>query len=168
MGKTVIGDMLRRSKTEPSEPVEPTYKTPAEALEAFKQEQEIEDAGPEIEGYRLWQERHWQEQKAAEQDAAAKVAMMDTPYCPAQEVLKMSIETIAERGVERDAGQERSMRSAVRAFNGMFDTHLTEEQGWMFMVLLKMSRSKGGTFNADNFVDGAAYFALAAEPAQRE
>lgn len=70
---------------------------------------------------------------------------------------------IGDRASERDTESERSMAATVRAFNGMFGTELTEEQGWHFMVLLKMSRAKGGTFRDDDYIDGAAYFALAGE-----
>jgi hypothetical protein len=42
---------------------------------------------------------------------------------------------------------------------------MTEEQGWMFMSILKMVRSQQGNFKLDNYEDGAAYFALAAEAA---
>ena len=50
----------------------------------------------------------------------------------------------------------------------MFNTELTETQGWLFMALLKMSRAKGGEFNSDDYIDGAAYFALAGESAEVE
>jgi len=70
---------------------------------------------------------------------------------------------IDDRAEQRDVEGERSMEATVGAFNQMFDTNLTEEQGWHFMVLLKMARSKGGKYRQDDYVDGAAYFALAGE-----
>jgi len=70
--------------------------------------------------------------------------------------------TIGARASERDVESERSMAKCVAAFNAMFGTALTEEQGWQFMVLLKMSRSTVGR-KRDDYVDGAAYFALAGE-----
>lgn len=81
----------------------------------------------------------------------------------AVDILKEAAECIGDRAEERDTEEERSMAATVRAFNGMFGTELTEEQGWHFMTLLKMSRSKGGEFRHDDYVDGAAYFALAGE-----
>lgn len=69
------------------------------------------------------------------------------------------------RASERDTNSERSMKGAVEAFNAIYSTELTEEQGWMFMVFLKASRAKGGEFRLDDYVDGSAYFALAGEAA---
>lgn len=87
------------------------------------------------------------------------------PPSDAPSLLTEAAETIGNRASERDTKAERSMAATVAAFNAMFDTELTEEQGWQFMVLLKMSRSKGGKYRRDDYVDGAAYFALAGESA---
>ena len=78
-------------------------------------------------------------------------------------ILNEAANCIGNRASERDTDAERSMAATVRAFNGMFGTELTEEQGWHFMTLLKMSRAKGGEYRRDDYVDGAAYFALAGE-----
>jgi hypothetical protein len=43
---------------------------------------------------------------------------------------------------------------------------MTEEQGWLFMALLKMVRSQQGELRMDSYEDGAAYFALAGEAAK--
>ena len=69
------------------------------------------------------------------------------------------------------------MSKTVAAFNAMTGHSLTEEQGWKFMVCLKLVRSEhdargveSPTGNrkrqTDNFVDGAAYFGLAGEAAE--
>ena len=74
--------------------------------------------------------------------------------------------TITERGVQRDAAAsgERSMAKTVAAFNGLTGRDLTEKEGWFFMTVLKMARSMNGKSpRRDDFVDGAAYFALAGE-----
>ena len=84
----------------------------------------------------------------------------------AKEILVTGANLIDERGTGRDQGKERSMLACVEAFNAVFNTELTETQGWLFMALLKMSRSKGGEFNSDDYIDGAAYFALAGESAE--
>ena len=55
------------------------------------------------------------------------------------------------------------MRAAVDAFNALTGHKLTERDGWMFMVMLKASRAQAGRFRADDYIDGAAYFALAGE-----
>lgn len=78
-------------------------------------------------------------------------------------MLEEAAECIGDRASERDTEAERSMAATIRAFNGMYGTELTEEQGWQFMVLLKMARAKGGDYRRDDYVDGAAYFALAGE-----
>ena len=78
-------------------------------------------------------------------------------------MLKEAADCIGDRAAERDTDAERSMAATVKAFNGMYGTSITEQMGWQFMVLLKMSRAKGGDFRRDDFVDGAAYFALAGE-----
>jgi hypothetical protein len=58
---------------------------------------------------------------------------------------------------------ERSMGRTVEAFNAITSHTLTEEQGWLFMGLLKMVRSQSGDFKSDNFEDEAAYAALRGE-----
>lgn len=74
---------------------------------------------------------------------------------------------LKERAAQRDLEGERSMKACVEAFNAMFSKDLTVTEGWRFMELLKMSRSRH-KFNADDFEDGAAYAALAGEEKSRE
>lgn len=78
-------------------------------------------------------------------------------------MLEQAAFCIGDRAAERDMEQERSMATAVQAFNAMYGTNLSETHGWMFMVFLKASRAKQGCFKADDYVDGASYFALAGE-----
>lgn len=63
---------------------------------------------------------------------------------------------------------ERSMGATVDAFRAITGHKLTEEQGWLFMQLLKAVRSQQGAYRADSYEDGAAYVALAGEAAARE
>lgn len=63
---------------------------------------------------------------------------------------------------------ERSMGATVEAFRAITGHKLTEEQGWLFMQLLKAVRSQQGAYRADSYEDGAAYVALAGEAAARE
>lgn len=73
-----------------------------------------------------------------------------------------------DRASTYDAPQgERSMASTVDAFNALTGHKLTEEEGWKFMVLLKLSRSCQGNMKLDNYEDGCAYFALAGEAAAK-
>lgn len=63
---------------------------------------------------------------------------------------------------------ERSMGATVQAFKAVTGHELTEEQGWLFMQLLKAVRSQQGAYRADSYEDGAAYVALAGEAAARD
>lgn len=68
---------------------------------------------------------------------------------------------------DKDSDGERSMGKTVQLFNTLTGHELTEEQGWMFMVCLKMVRSQSGNYQADDYIDGAAYFGLAGESANK-
>lgn len=90
-------------------------------------------------------------------------------YPQAWSFLEAGVKHMKDRASERDSDNgERSMLSTVNAFNAMYGTKLTEEQGWMFMVFLKASRAKGGLFRQDDYEDGSAYFALAGESAAKD
>ena len=86
----------------------------------------------------------------------------------AKEILNAAVDTLVDRAKERDQDEERSMSATVNAFNAMYNLNLTEEQGWMFMVFLKASRSKYGIVKLDDYVDGSGYFSLAGEAAVRD
>ena len=58
---------------------------------------------------------------------------------------------------------ERSMQKTVEIFNAWTGCHLTVQDGWRFVIALKMAREIQGFFNADDYVDGAAYMALLGE-----
>jgi hypothetical protein len=82
----------------------------------------------------------------------------------AEEILTKAAGHLADRAKTYDRPQgERSMEKTVQMFNTLAGTQLTTEQGWLFMVILKMVRSQQGDYKADNYEDGAAYFALAGE-----
>lgn len=63
---------------------------------------------------------------------------------------------------------ERSMTKTVAAFNTITGHSLTEEQGWLFMEVLKIVRSQQGEFKQDNYEDAVAYAALRGEAAEKE
>jgi hypothetical protein len=87
----------------------------------------------------------------------------------ADEILKRGADHIRDRAATRDQSNgERTMKQVVKAFNAIFGTKLTEEQGWQFMVLLKIVRGANGKVNIDDYEDEAAYAALAAEAAIKE
>lgn len=77
-----------------------------------------------------------------------------------------SADAIGARADQRDTPEgERSMGRAVTAFNAIYGTRLTEEMGWQFMAILKISRSAGGRRHRDDYIDQAAYAGLAGEAA---
>lgn len=82
----------------------------------------------------------------------------------APDILEKAAATMRERSAERDTEKERAMARTVAMFNAAFpDTPLSEYQGWMFMLFLKMARAHGGSFRLDDYIDMSAYAALAAE-----
>lgn len=84
-------------------------------------------------------------------------------------ILRTAALLLGQRAPQRDKETgERTMRRAVMAFNELEGTDLTESQGWKFMQVLKMARSSQGELNIDDYVDGAAYAALAGEAASAE
>ena len=85
------------------------------------------------------------------------------------EILKNAVGHMKDRAEQYDAPDgERSIEKTVDMFNALTGHRLTHEDGWVFMAFLKMVRSRQGQFKADNYEDGAAYFALAGEAASRE
>lgn len=88
--------------------------------------------------------------------------------CTANQILIDAAATVEQRGAERDKiNGERSMRRTVEAFNALTGRDLSEVEGWLFMVVLKAARATGGAHKLDDYLDGAAYFALAGECAER-
>lgn len=91
----------------------------------------------------------------------------------APDLLIMAADTIGNRAAERDSAEgERSMERAVQMFNVWRGTRahtpMTEHDGWAFMVFLKLARAAEGKHRRDDWVDGAAYMALACECIERE
>lgn len=87
----------------------------------------------------------------------------------ATDILNKAAQHMADRAATYDKPEgERSMNATVNAFYAVTGVALTEEQGWLFMALLKAVRSQQGAFRADSYEDGAAYFALAGESAHAD
>jgi hypothetical protein len=87
---------------------------------------------------------------------------MDDKVNCAPGLLRESAAIINQRGAKRDSGQERSMARAVRSFSALTGVQMTEVQGWQFMAVLKLAREQSG-HDRDNYLDAAAYIALAGE-----
>lgn len=111
------------------------------------------------------------ETPSALEQADLALAEASNPHAPksAVEILQEAADCIGNRASERDQEEERSMARATNIFNAYRrgTGPLTETDGWMFMVCLKMARAAQGNFKLDDYVDGAAYFALAAESEMR-
>lgn len=87
----------------------------------------------------------------------------------AAKILRAAIGHMDQRAATYDKPEgERSMGATVLAFAAITGVLMTEEQGWLFMALLKAVRSQQGAYRADSYEDGAAYFALAGEAAVRD
>lgn len=87
----------------------------------------------------------------------------------AAEILDQAKAEMQDRAATYDKPEgERSMAATVAAFEAITGVTMTEAQGWLFMSTLKAVRSQQGAFRMDSFVDGAAYFALAGEAANRD
>jgi hypothetical protein len=75
--------------------------------------------------------------------------------------------TIISRGEERDQPDgERTIPRCVTAFNAITGHKLSNEDGWMFMEVLKQCRSVQGAYKYDDYRDRLGYAALAAEEAR--
>ena len=84
-------------------------------------------------------------------------------------ILQTAAKHMEDRAATYDQLQgERSIGKTVTMFNTLTGAGLTDEQGWLFMVCLKMVRAQQGRYRADSYEDGAAYFALAGESAAQE
>lgn len=81
----------------------------------------------------------------------------------ADQILEAGIKAMADRAASRDLPQERSMARTVKAYNALTGHNLSEHDGWLFLAIVKAARATAGKFNLDDYVDGAAYFALAGE-----
>lgn len=87
----------------------------------------------------------------------------------AHKLLRQGLQAMEDRAASRDNPNERSMARTVAAFNALTGQDLTEEEGWAFMVCLKEARALGGSKKVeDDYIDGAAYFALQGECAMQK
>lgn len=84
-------------------------------------------------------------------------------------MLQSALGHMEDRAKTYDApGGERSMGKTVSAFNTITGLQLSEEQGWLFMEILKQVRSQQGKYRSDSYEDSVAYAALRGECAARE
>ena len=92
----------------------------------------------------------------------------EEPTVSASDFLGAALSHLEDRASTYDnpAG-ERSMGRTVEAFNAITGHKLTEEQGYLFMCLLKQVRSQQGKYKSDNYEDLTAYAALMGESAAK-
>lgn len=84
----------------------------------------------------------------------------------ASEILQKSAAVLDERAKQYDKPEgERSIKKAVIAFNLITGKELREDEGWLFMQILKDIRLYSNTkvFHEDSAIDNVAYSALKAE-----
>ncbi|XID91052.1 DUF6378 domain-containing protein [Paenibacillaceae bacterium WGS1546] len=92
----------------------------------------------------------------------------------APEILERASGHMADRAkTYDDAGGERSMGKVAGIIRTLYAQQLargefTEEMAWGAQVVLKLVRTSQGGYRADNYEDGAAYFALMGECASVE
>ena len=82
----------------------------------------------------------------------------------APDILEQAAKILGDRGKTYDDGRERSMRKIVKTFNSLTEQDLSERDGWIFMVLLKLVRLYDAPSpHLDSLLDLPAYAALLAE-----
>lgn len=94
---------------------------------------------------------------------------VETKEVTAASMLQSALGHMEDRAKTYDTpGGERSMGKTVAAFNIITGLQLSEEQGWLFMEILKQVRSQQGNYRSDSYEDLVAYAALRGECAARE
>ena len=91
---------------------------------------------------------------------------MSTATPTASELLAVAAKTLGERGADYDptkAAGERSMPAVVPIFKELSGKELTEQEGWLFMVAMKLARIKTSPAKLDSHVDLIAYVSLYSE-----
>lgn len=97
------------------------------------------------------------------------VTKADSQQPSAFSIIQEAADCLKNRASERDKPDgERSMKATIGMFEHATGVKLSEEQGWLFMVCLKIARSQGGGFKLDDFIDMTAYAALSGEAANNE
>lgn len=85
---------------------------------------------------------------------------------PADKILTEARSTLAQRSPDYDKQGDRYMAHAVEVFNTIKQWEpgqLSERDGWMFMLCVKIARSQVNPTKLDNYVDASVYAALLGE-----
>lgn len=82
----------------------------------------------------------------------------------APDILEAGAQHMRDRAKLYDQpGGERSMAHCVSVFEALTGITLTAQDGWLFMVVLKLVRAQKNPDHMDNYEDACAYVALLAE-----
>lgn len=85
---------------------------------------------------------------------------------PAHGFLNEAAAVMEAKAKLRDTpGGERTAGKIADVFNALTGHNLTEADAWLFLIVLKLVRSRNGKYNRDDYVDLAAYSGLAGEHA---
>ena len=96
------------------------------------------------------------------------IQLKEEPTMTASDFLGAALSHMEDRASTYDNPTgERSMGRTVEAFNAITGHKLTEEQGYLFMCLLKQVRSQQGKYKSDNYEDLTAYASLMGECAAK-
>lgn len=92
---------------------------------------------------------------------------MDKHKGTAGALTKAAVEVMAQRGEQYDVDSgtnERSMARIVAAYNAIADADMSEAQGHLFMIVLKLVRAElSRGYDADHYIDGINYLAMYGE-----
>ena len=101
-------------------------------------------------------------------DDYVDIQSKEEPTMTASDFLGAALNHLEDRASTYDNPTgERSMGRTVEAFNAITGHKLTEEQGYLFMCLLKQVRSQQGKYRADSYEDLTAYASLMGESAAK-
>lgn len=82
----------------------------------------------------------------------------------AQYFLNCALDALQERAAVRDApGGERSAGRAADILTAWTGREWTASDVWRCLLAVKQARESQGDFHADDYIDGAGYFALLGE-----
>jgi hypothetical protein len=83
---------------------------------------------------------------------------------PAHEFLDEAAAVMKQRAALRDKeGGERTAGQIAKVFNAITGHEITEADAWIFLITLKIVRSRNGKYNEDDYTDLSAYAALLGE-----
>lgn len=92
---------------------------------------------------------------------------MDNKQGTAGALINTALDTMAQRGKQYDVDSgtnERSMARIVAAYNAIADADMSEAQGHLFMIVLKLVRAElSRGYDADHYIDGINYLAMYGE-----